>query len=98
MLDDFSLPVGAYSLDIPFTHLHSFLRELGIRLWFVPAHLPKDPCQVMVSVQDCSMGCCRDPWVVLEEEALREAQARESPKFYVLNREDLVAYTDAPLF
>lgn len=101
MTDDPTIPDGAYTLDVPITHIRSFLREFGIRLWFIPAHLPKDPRQVLVSVEEevgIPLGCCRYAWIVLDIGALDEARNRECATFYVFNREDLVAYTDAPLF
>lgn len=102
MEDGYPLPDGAYSLEVPSAHLRSFLREYGTRLWFIPAHLPKDPGQVLVSVEEeigvTWLGVCRRPWVVIDAEVLPVARERECATFYVFNREDLVAYTDAPLF
>ena len=95
------IPDGAYELTVKSPQLWSFLREFGTHLWFIPASLPKDSAQVLISVEE-EVGpeyrMCRYPWVLLTESAREQSLIRECPHWYVLNRADVVAFTDAPLF
>ena len=102
LTEDPCIPDGAYELDLGEVHLYSFLREHGVRLWFIPAHLPLDRAQILISVEeeksDGGYRMCRHPWVIMSEHAREQSLLRECATWYVLNWIDIVAFTDAPLF
>lgn len=102
MTEDPHIPDGAYELNLGEIHLYSFLREYGMRLWFIPAHLPLDRAQILISVEEEKSAdgyrMCRCPWVITSENAREQSLLRECATWYVLNWIDIVAFTDAPLF